>query len=79
MKWLLTAWVIAVIILHQDNWNWNNSELVFGVLPMGLAYHAMYAVLASITLALLVKFAWPKHLEEEIEALGDKAHQVGGH
>jgi hypothetical protein len=79
MKWLLTAWVIAVIILHQDNWNWNNAELVFGVLPMGLAYHAMYAVLASITLALLVKFAWPSHLEEEIEALGDKAHQVGGH
>jgi hypothetical protein len=39
----------------------------------------MYAVLASVTLALLVKFAWPKHLEEEIEALGDKAHQVGGH
>ena len=31
MKWLLTAWVIAVIILHQDNWNGSNSDLVFGV------------------------------------------------
>jgi len=79
MKWLLTVLVIAVIFLHQDNWNWTNSDLVFGVLPMGLAYHAAYAVLASITLALLVKFAWPSHLEEEVEALGDSAHQVGEH
>lgn len=79
MKWLLTAWVIAVIILHQDNWNWDNSDLILGALPVGLVYHACYAVLASITLALLVKFAWPTHLEEEVEALGDQAHQVGGH
>ena len=31
---------IALAVLHQDIWNWDNSNLVFGFLPVGLAYHA---------------------------------------
>jgi hypothetical protein len=61
---LLTLLVIAVYLLHQDVWNWKQAKLVFGFLPIGLAYHAAYSILASITMAVLVKFAWPKHLEE---------------
>jgi hypothetical protein len=78
MKWLLALWVLAVYVLHQDNWNWNDNTLVFGVLPMGLAYHAGFSILAAITLALLVRFAWPGHLEENIpeEALRSSG---GGH
>ena len=61
---LLTVLVLTVYILHQDVWNWRKVEpLVFGFLPIGLAYHAGYSVLASILMAILVKFAWPKHLE----------------
>lgn len=61
---LLTILVAGVYLLHQDVWNWNKAEpLVLGYLPIGLAYHVGYSILASITLALLVKFAWPKHLE----------------
>jgi Protein of unknown function (DUF3311) len=60
----LTLLVLAVYVLHQDSWNWKKSEpLVFGFLPIGLAYHAGYSVLASVTMAILVKFAWPSHLE----------------
>jgi len=56
--------VLAVYVLHQDSWNWAKAEpLVFGFLPVGLAYHAGYSILAAITMAVLVKFAWPKHLE----------------
>jgi hypothetical protein len=64
MKWLLALLVIVVALLHQDFWNWTNKTLVFGFVPIGLAYHAMYAVLASITMAVLVRYAWPKELEE---------------
>jgi Protein of unknown function (DUF3311) len=65
----LTVLVIAVYVLHQDFWNWKKVEpLVFGFLPIGLAYHAAYSVLASILLAILVRFAWPKHLEEESQS-----------
>ncbi len=65
MKWLLTLFVIAVYLLHQDYWNWKDNTLVGGILPMGLAYHAVYAVLASIMMAALVKYAWPIGIEQE--------------
>jgi len=63
-KFLLFLMVAAVYVLHQDNWNWKNSDLVFGFLPVGLAYHAGYSILAAVMMAVLVKFAWPKHLED---------------
>jgi hypothetical protein len=61
---LLTLLVIAVYVLHQDFWNWKKAQpLVLGFLPPGLAYHAGYSILAAVTMAILVKFAWPSHLE----------------
>jgi hypothetical protein len=61
---LLTALILAVYVLHQDFWNWNNADLIFGFLPVGLAYHAGYSILAAVMMAVLVKTAWPKHLED---------------
>jgi hypothetical protein len=63
-KLLLFLLIAAVYVLHQDYWNWKNSDLVFGFLPVGLAYHAGYSILTAILMAVLVKFAWPKDLEE---------------
>lgn len=61
----LTTLIVAVYVLHQDFWNWKSAEpIVFGFLPIGLAYHAGYSVLAAILMAILVKVAWPKHLED---------------
>ena len=70
MKWVLSMLVAAVFVLHQDIWNWKDKSLVFDFLPVGLAYHAAYAVLCAITMAILVKFAWPNNLDEpdEVEA-----------
>ena len=64
-KLLLLLLVLAVYVLHQDFWNWKKIEpLIFGFLPAGLAYHAGYSFLAAILMAILVKFAWPSHLED---------------
>jgi len=61
---VLTLLVIAVYVMHQDLWNWKKAQpLIFGFLPPGLAYHAGYSILAAVTMAILVKFAWPTHLE----------------
>ena len=61
---LLTLLILGVYLLHQDFWNWKKAApLVFGFLPIGLAYHVAYSVLAALLMAVLVKFAWPKHLE----------------
>jgi len=63
-KLLLTLLVLVVYLLHQDFWNWKTAKpLLFGFLPVGLAYHAIYSIIASVTMAILVKFAWPRHLE----------------
>jgi hypothetical protein len=64
-KLLLFLLIAAVYALHQDLWNWRQSEpFIFGFLPIGLAYHAGYAILASILMAVLVKTAWPGQLEK---------------
>ena len=63
-KIVLTLLILGVYVLHQDLWNWKKAQpLVFGFLPPGLAYHAGYSILAAVTMAILVKFAWPTHLE----------------
>ena len=70
---LLFLLIAAVYVLHQDFWNWRVADpLVFGFLPIGLAYHAGYSVLAALMMAILVKAAWPKHLEDAGPADADR-------
>jgi Protein of unknown function (DUF3311) len=66
MKHLLLIFiVIALFILHQDFWYWREaSPIVFGFLPIGLFYHVCYTIAISLLMWLLVKYAWPSHLEE---------------
>lgn len=68
---LLIVAVIALYVLHQDFWFWKTpylfGKLPFGFLPVGLFYHACFAIAASLLLWMLVKFAWPGHLERELE------------
>jgi hypothetical protein len=65
---LLTLAVLVVYLLHQDVWLWRTARpLVFGFLPIGLAYHAGYCVLASALMWLLVRHAWPARLERDAE------------
>jgi len=62
---LLTLLVLVVYALHQDFWNWHKAEpLLFGFIPIGLAYHAAYSGAAALLMMVLVKFAWPAHLEK---------------
>lgn len=61
---LLTALLAVIYVLHQDFWNWKEVyPLIFGFLPIGLAYQAGYSILAAAMMAVLVRTAWPKHLE----------------
>jgi hypothetical protein len=62
---LVAILLLAFFALHQDTWFWTASEpLVFGVLPVGLAYHAAYTLAVSVVMAALVHRHWPAHLEE---------------
>lgn len=53
----------ALFILHHDFWNWGSTELVFGFMPVGLAYHVGYSIAAALFWFLVIKFAWPHSLE----------------
>ena len=65
---LLVLAVVALYILHQDIWFWRTAHpLVFGFVPIGLFYQGCFSIAASLLMWLLVKHAWPVHLEEEIE------------
>lgn len=67
MKKLVLALVVVILyILHQDVWFWRTPYLVFGFLPIGLFYHACFSVAAALVMWMLVTFAWPSHLEEEV-------------
>ena len=68
-KLLLFLFIAAIYAAHQDTWNWTKATpMLFGFLPPGLAYHAAYSIAMAAMMAILVKVAWPKHLE----ALEDK-------
>jgi hypothetical protein len=60
---LIIVLVIAMAILHQDFWWWDSSTLVFGFLPIALAYHALFSIVAACLWAFAIKIAWPYHLE----------------
>jgi hypothetical protein len=77
-KTLVYLAVPALYALHQDMWWWFKDEQFLGMrvgdmrflgMPIGLAYHVIYCVLASILMASLVRLAWPAHLEVEAEAM----------
>jgi hypothetical protein len=69
MKRALLVLAVAVLyVLHQDIWFWRTARpLVFGFMPVGLAYQAAFSVAAAGVLWLLVRFAWPQHLEDAHE------------
>ncbi len=65
---VLVLIVVALYVLHQDFWFWRTAHpLVFGFMPIGLFYQACFSVAASLVMWLLVTYAWPSHLESEVE------------
>lgn len=72
------VWVSAAVLflLHHDFWWWSDRAVVWGVLPVGLAYHAAFSVAAALLWLAAIRFAWP----EELEAWADEVvpAQTGG-
>ena len=68
-RWVLVVAVTGLYLLHQDVWFWDVARpLVLGFLPVGLVYHAAYSLAVAALMWVLVRFAWPAHLEREAEA-----------
>ena len=68
---LLALAIAALYLAHQDLWFWRSARpLVFGFLPIGMAYHALYCVAAALLMWALTRYAWPGHLEDADRSRG---------
>jgi hypothetical protein len=59
------VWIAVVVLalLHWDFWYWDDATLLFGFLPVGLAYQALFSVAACLVWVAAVRYAWPEPLE----------------
>lgn len=64
--WIIGSLVALLLILHQDNWLWNDGRLVLGIMPIGLVWHVCISIGASLTWFLATKIAWPVESEWEV-------------
>lgn len=71
MRRLVFGLIVVLAVLHQDYWWWDSIDpLVLGFIPIGLAYHAGVSVVAAVLWAMAIKYCWPDHLEDDMEAGG---------
>jgi hypothetical protein len=68
---MLYACLFVLFVLHQDFWLWDDSTLLAGFLPVGLAYHALYCIVTGLLMYLLVTQAWPDETETFAEGGAD--------
>ena len=70
VKNILYMVIVIVYFLHNDLWLWNNPTLILGI-PIGLFYHIIFCLAASIIMILLIKYAWPNFVEDVDEEAVD--------
>lgn len=68
MKAVVWGLVLLLVVIHQDLWFWNDDRLVFGFMPITLAYHAGISLAAGIVWFLAINFAWPDDLDDDLPA-----------
>ena len=67
MKYVVWLMFGALFMLHHDFWWWNDPSLVLGFLPIGMAWHVGFSVVASLFWLIALKFAWPSDIEQWAE------------
>ncbi len=63
-QWLAFGLLAAMYVFHNDWWLWGDSRIVAG-LPIGLGYHVLYMIVSALVLTIVVRLAWPTHLDSE--------------
>ena len=71
MRAALYLALVALYVLHNDLWLWNDARVVAG-LPVGLVYHLLFCFVVVGVMSLLVSRAWPS----ELSAMDDEAVQA---
>ncbi len=77
MKHVVWILVVLLLVLHQDNWLWDNSTLLFGFMPITLLFHAGISVAAAIVWYLATLYCWPPEIENESPTDDTAVNTVG--
>jgi hypothetical protein len=76
VKKIVYGLILLLGVLHQDFWNWHHHEpMLFGFIPVGLAWHAGISVAAGVIAFLAVRYCWP----DDVDAVEDSAPPVSHH
>lgn len=67
MKLAVIAAFLVLLLIHQDFWSWDNDALLFGYMPVGLAYHAIFSLFCALLGWAAIRYAWPHELEKKAE------------
>ncbi len=80
MKKLVACLFLFMLVLHQDFWWWDNDSLIFGFMPVGLAFHALFSILCAVLGWFAIKTIWPHELDEAKQAAAPAdTSEKGGH
>ena len=55
LRRILYSLLVVLYVLHNDFWFWGTSQIVLG-LPIGLLYHIVFCIAASLLMYSLVKY-----------------------
>jgi hypothetical protein len=69
--------LVALYVLHNDLWLWNDPRLVLG-LPVGLVYHLGFCAAAAVVLTVLVVRVWPPWTSHDGDASDAEPRQGEG-
>lgn len=73
-KWFVIIAVSALLIAHQDYWQWARTDLVWGFVPYNMAYHIGIALITSLMWLVVCTFCWPEGLDD-IQVENDESEQ----
>ncbi len=65
MRAAVVLLLLALCVIHHDMWWWGEAEpLVFGFIPIGLAWHVLISLAAGAVWWLASRFCWPADLDQ---------------
>jgi hypothetical protein len=59
MRYVVWGLLVALVVLHQSGIASDSTQLLFGFLPAGLAFHIGISLAAGATWLLATLYAWP--------------------
>ena len=77
MKQVIWILVAALIIAHHDFWNWEDGQILFGFMPIGLAYQVGISIAAALVWAFACAVAWPQGVDEFEDSLPAESPKGG--